>query len=199
MQSNQQWIEHPQVLTGKTVSLQPLEHSHFDELIALAGDNRIWQHYIFDASRKEVFRKSLDDALLAREKRTQYPWVIVHKPTGKLIGSTRLMDIVPEHRKLEIGWTWLIPDFWGTGINEACKLLLLTFCFEALKTARVLLKTDENNVRSRNAIEKIGGKFEGILRNDMIRENGTHRNSAYYSIIDTEWTEIKKQLEKMLL
>ena len=184
MQSNQQWIEHPQVLTGKVVSLLPLEHSHFDELIALAGDNHIWQHYIFDASREEVFRKSLDEALLAREKRTQYPWVIVHKPTRKLIGSTRLMDIVPEHRKLEIGWTWLTPDYWGTGINEECKLLLLTYCFEALKTTRVLLKTDENNVRSRKAIEKIGGKFEGILRNDMIRENGTHRNSAYYSFID---------------
>lgn len=198
MQNNPYWIAHPQLLTRNNVTLAPLEEMHFDELTELAADKHIWQHYIFDASNEKNFRKSLNDALTARDKETQYPWVIVHKSTGKIIGSTRLMDIVPEHRKLEIGWTWLLPEFWGTGINEECKMLILSYCFEVLHAVRVLLKTDENNMRSRKAIEKIGGKFEGILRNDMIRENGTHRNSAYYSIIDAEWKETKSRIEKLL-
>lgn len=198
MQNNAYWTAHPRLLTGNNVMLAPLEETHFDELTEVGADEHIWQHYIFDASNEKTFRKSLNDALTARDKGTQYPWVIVHKPTGKIIGSTRLMDIVPEHRKLEIGWTWLLPEFWGTGINEECKMLILSHCFEVLNAIRVLLKTDENNIRSRKAIEKIGGKFEGILRNDMIRENGTHRNSAYYSIIDAEWKETKSRIKKLL-
>ncbi len=106
------------------------------------------------------------------------------------------MDIQPNHKKLEIGWTWLHPDYWGTEVNLECKLLLLTYCFEELKTYRVQFKTDENNIRSRKAIEKIGGKFEGILRHDMIRDNGTKRNSAYFSIIDSEWGDVKRALVK---
>ena len=102
-----------------------------------------------------------------------------------------------EHKKLEIGSTWLHPDYWGTEINFECKLLLLTYCFEALHTIRVQLKTDENNIRSRKAIQKIGGQFEGIFRNDMIRDNNTKRNSAYFSIIDEEWEDNKLKLTEL--
>ena len=104
------------------------------------------------------------------------------------------MDIFPKHKKLEIGSTWLHPGYWATEINLECKLLLLTYCFEELKAVRVQLKTDENNIRSRKAIEKIGGQFEGVLRNEIIRDNGTKRNSAIYSIIDEEWTAKKERL-----
>ena len=90
------------------------------------------------------------------------------------------------------------PDYWATAINYECKLLLLTFCFEKLQAVRVQLKTDEHNWRSRKAIEKIGARYEGILRHDMIRENGTIRNSAYFSIIDSEWPETKQQLQHKL-
>ena len=99
-----------------------------------------------------------------------------------------------KHKKLEIGSTWLHPDYWATAINPECKLLLLTYCFEVLQAVRVQLKTDEKNMRSRKAIEKIGGQFEGILRNDMIRDNYTKRNSAYFSIIDDEWKDKKARL-----
>lgn len=191
-------IAHPQALSGARVMLLPLERSHFNELAVLATDKRIWAHYVSDASDKDAFYSSLQDAIAARENGTQYPFVIVYRETGKIIGSTRLMDIVPGHKKLEIGWTWLSTEFWGTGINEECKWLLLSYCFETLGIVRVLLKTDENNLRSRNAIEKIGGKFEGILRNDMMRQNGTHRNSAYYSIIANEWEEARKRILKLL-
>ena len=108
------------------------------------------------------------------------------------------MDIHPKDRKLEIGWTWLHPDYWATAINPECKLLLLTYCFETLKTIRVQLKTSDINLRSRKAIEKIGGKFEGVLRKDRIRDNGVPRNSAYFSIIEEEWESAKKNLEKLL-
>jgi RimJ/RimL family protein N-acetyltransferase len=105
------------------------------------------------------------------------------------------MDIQHKHKKLEIGTTWLHPDHWGTVINFECKLLLLTYAFETLRALRVQFKTDENNIRSRKAIEKVGGRFEGILRNDMLRDNGTRRNSAYFSIIEEEWSGVKKMLE----
>ena len=133
-----------------------------------------------------------------RKKGNQFPFVIFHKHNKKLIGSTRFLDIQPKHKKLEIGSTWLHLDYWATEVNLECKLLLLTYCFENLQTIRVQLKTDENNIRSRKAIEKIGGQFEGILRNDMIRANNTIRNSAYYSILINEWNEKKLKLAELI-
>ncbi len=108
------------------------------------------------------------------------------------------MDISLQHRGLEIGWTWLTPALWGTGFNYECKLLLLTHAFEKLHMIRVYLKTDENNLRSRTAIGKIGASFEGILRNHMIRDDGTYRHSAVYSIIESEWPEVKLSLKQKL-
>lgn len=178
-------------LKGKSVNLIPLEEKHFSELIRLAADKKIWEYYIFDCSREEKISEELEKALIEKEKGTQFPFVIIHKLSNNIIGSTRFLDIQEEHKKLEIGWTWLSSQYWATEINPECKLLLLTFIFEELKFIRVQLKTDERNIRSRKAIEKIGGKFEGILRNDMIRENGTLRNSALYSITDNDWNEVK--------
>src|SRR5205085_2094257 len=142
----------------------------------------------------EKFLTAYKNVLIEREKGNHYPFVIVHKHSGKLIGSTRLFEIHPKDKNLEIGWTWLHPDYWATGINFECKLLLLTFCFEILGTIRVQLKTSDNNLRSRKAIEKIGGQFEGVLRKDRIRDNGEFRSSAYYSILDDEWENVKQNL-----
>jgi RimJ/RimL family protein N-acetyltransferase len=185
-------------LVGKQVQLAPLDESNFENLISLSKEKQIWQHYVIDGSNTENMQQSLEVALLEREKGTQYPFVILKLDDGEVIGSTRFLDIQENHKKLEIGWTWLHPNYWGTKINLECKMLLLTYCFEELSVQRVQLKTDENNLRSRKAIEKIGGHFEGIIRNDMIRENGTKRNSALYSMIDTEWQITKKQLEERI-
>jgi RimJ/RimL family protein N-acetyltransferase len=136
----------------------------------------------------------LDD----RDKGTQFPFVIYHKAHNKLIGSTRFIDIQPLHNKLEIGWTWLHPDYWASAVNFECKLLLLTFAFESLGVYRVQFKVDVLNMRSRKAVEKIGGIAEGILRNDMVRENGTKRNSVYFSIIESEWPETKKRITALI-
>jgi RimJ/RimL family protein N-acetyltransferase len=188
------WIKHPTELEGKFVKLIPLDESHFEELYELGKEPKIWEFLPVDCSEKRKFIKTYREALEERKKGNHYPFVILNKKTGKFIGSTRLFDIHSKDRKLEIGWTWLHPDFWATGLNYECKLLLLTFCFENLKTIRVQLKTSDTNLRSRKAIEKIGGKFEGILRKDRIRDDGTSRNAAYYSIIDEEWTTVKKNL-----
>lgn len=191
------WIPSETQLNGEIVDLLPLERTHFSELLQLATEKRIWEFYVFDGTDPKRLLQLLEAALVERENGTQYPFVIYHKAEKRLIGSTRFLDIQSAHRKLEIGWTWLHPDYWATAVNFECKLLLLTYSFEQLKAVRVQLKTDETNLRSRKAIEKIGGKFEGILRNDMLRDNGTHRHSAYYSIIGSEWVALKPELTRM--
>lgn len=192
------WINDNTSLHGQVIDLLPLEKEHFSELEVLSKDKRIWEFYVMDCSNSDTFLGTLDNALDEREKGTQFPFVIYHKGVNKIIGSTRFMEIQPIHKKLEIGWTWLHPDYWATEVNLECKLLLLKHCFENLNALRVQLKTDENNLRSRTAIEKIGGIYEGILRYDMLRSNGTKRNSAYYSIIDLEWVEVEKKLIQLL-
>jgi len=192
------WIKHPTVLKGETVDLIPLEKEHFDALFIAASDKELWKYIPTDCSVRETFNTSYNAALQEREKGINYPFVVYHKKTGKFIGSTRLFDILPNDKKLEIGWTWIAKEYWGTDVNFECKLLLLTFCFEVLKARRVQIKTDENNARSRKAIEKIGGHFEGILRKDKIRENGTSRNAAYFSIIDDEWPAAEQKIKSQL-
>jgi len=192
------WIEHPITLDGQLVQLFTLNKDHFSELESLAKDKRIWQHYVYDGSDSNTLRAVLKTALIDMLNGTQLPFVIYLRREKRLIGSTRFMDIQPLNRKLEIGSTWLHPDYWGSEVNLECKLLMLTYCFEKVGALRVQFKTDEDNKRSRKAIEKIGGKFEGIFRHDMLRDNGTNRNSAYYSIINLEWSDVKTNLTNLL-
>ncbi len=191
-------IPHKTILQGKLVELIPLEKVHFEELADRAQEKRIWEFIPITMSSVHDCIQAFTKAIIERDNGSQFPFVIYHKQDRKIIGSTRLMNIEAAHRKLEIGWTWLHPDYWATAVNVECKLLLLTFCFETLQAIRVQLKTDENNIRSRKAIAKIGGTFEGILRNDWIRDDGTFRNSAYFSIIHSEWEITKTQLNDLL-
>lgn len=192
------WIKHPTILMGESVELLPLEEKHFEELSLMANDARIWEFYPFDMSNSKLIWNNFKNAILEKEKGNRYPFAIYNKRVNKLVGSTQFLDIQPKYKKLEIGATWLHPDYWATEINLECKLLLLTYCFETLKAYRVQLKTDEKNIRSQKAIQKIGATFEGILRNDMIRDNGTKRSSAYFSIIAEEWVDRKSKLTKLL-
>jgi RimJ/RimL family protein N-acetyltransferase len=196
MQSN--WIPHPTILKGEQIELHPLEKDHFEPLFSAAADEELWRLIPTDCSKRDVFDQAYNVALKERDKGNQYPFVIYHKESKELIGSTRLFEIFPNDKKLEIGWTWLIKKYWGTSINLECKLLLLTHCFEVLKTRRVQLKTDVINLRSRKAIEKTGAEFEGILRKDRIKANGESRSAAYYSIIDDEWEFAKAKIRSQL-
>ncbi|PWA10548.1 GNAT family N-acetyltransferase [Flavobacterium laiguense] len=188
------WINHPVILRGKSVELVPLEKEHFEKLYKAAADKKLWELIPTDCSNRETFETAYNFSLAEREKGNQYPFVIFHKQTKEVIGSTRFFEIYPLDKKLEIGWTWIITKYWGTEINLECKLLLLSFCFEILKTNRVQIKTKDNNFRSRKAIEKIGGVFEGVLRKDRVQSDGTARNAVYYSILDSEWESAKQKI-----
>jgi RimJ/RimL family protein N-acetyltransferase len=191
------WIQHV-VLKGVEVDLIPLDEKHFPALDALGSEKKIWEFIPIDMSTSAQRIQVFENAIISRIQGTQYPFAIYSKEENKLIGSTRFMNIEQEHKKLEIGWTWLHPDYWNTTVNLECKLLLLTFCFQELKAIRVQLKTDANNTRSQKAIQKIGAKYEGTLRHDWIRANGTIRDSLYFSIINTEWPETREKLSNLL-
>ncbi|RYE25809.1 MAG: N-acetyltransferase [Sphingobacteriales bacterium] len=189
------WIQHPVQLQNEYVRLEPLSAEHFEELLAVAQSPEIWQFLSLDGTDRETLRNELKSALLRRPTGEEYPFTIFDNRTGKIIGSTRFYNIFPGHRKLEIGWTWYTPQVWGKGHNIACKLLLLTYCFEVLNTVRVQFQAHDKNMRSRAAIRKIGAKYEGTLRNERIRYNGEVRSTAIFSIIDEEWPEVKRLLE----
>lgn len=192
------WIPYPVILEGEKVKLVPLESAHLPDLLAVGMQEQIWEHISMNGADSDKLLLHLKSAILKRATAEQYPFTVIDKITGKIIGSTLFHNIFPEHLKLEIGWTWYDPAYWRTGYNRECKLLLLTYCFETLKTVRVQLQTDENNQRSRTAILGIGASFEGILRKERIRANGAFRNTAMYSIIDDEWPQVKAQLTAKL-
>jgi RimJ/RimL family protein N-acetyltransferase len=192
------WVKYPVIIEGVNLWVIPLEKSHLSELSKLASDTRIWEFYPFDGSNENRFLEIYNNFIEEREKGMKYPFVIINKRNNKIIGSTSFLDIQMNHRKLEIGATWLHPNHWGTSSNLECKLIILNHCFSELLARRVQLKTDEKNIRSRKAIEKTGAQFEGILRNEMVRDNNTNRNSVFYSIIDSEWQNIKFKLIELL-
>jgi len=187
-------IQHPVLLEGQNVRLMPLDNSHFAELLDVGCNPEIWKNMSIRGHDKDVLMMHLKSSVLKRATGEMYPFTVIDKANGKIIGSTFLHNIFSEHRKLEIGWTWYDPEYWGTGINTECKLLLLTYCFEKLGTVRVQLQTSDMNLRSRAAIEKIGAKLEGILRKERIRADGTFRNTVMYSITDDEWPGVKGML-----
>jgi RimJ/RimL family protein N-acetyltransferase len=147
---------------------------------------------------KEKLAEFLQECIAKRISGDFYPFVIVVNETGHIAGCTIYHSIKQENKNLEIGCTWLHPQYWSAGLNTECKYLMLQHCFEELGTIRVQLKANDNNTRSRKAIEKIGGRFEGILRKDKILEDGAIRNAAYYSIIDDEWPQVKSMLQGTL-
>lgn len=191
------WIDHPLELEGKHIVLKPLAEEHFEELCTIGRDEKIWQFMPVRGHEPEQLLKSLIEAIQKRDEGEQYPFVILEKRNGKVIGSTRFLRLNEEHKNLEIGYTWFRPAYWGSGYNEECKLLMLRYCFEKLKTIRVQIIAAEANLRSRKAIERIGGQFEGILRNVIIR-NGEKRSVAYYSILEEEWPKTELRLLELL-
>ncbi|MDM1350068.1 GNAT family N-acetyltransferase [Myroides marinus] len=195
---NNSWVPYPLVLEGNTVKLVPLEEHHLEELYKASSDKELWRLVPTDCSDRDTFYANYRNALAARDKGVQYPFVILDKETNAIIGSTRFFEMYEADKKLEIGWTWITQGYWGTVVNLECKLLLLTYCFETLKVNRVQLKTKDDNIRSRKAIEKIGGVFEGVLRKDKIQNDGTTRNAAYYSILDNEWGIAKNKIESLI-
>jgi RimJ/RimL family protein N-acetyltransferase len=192
------WIDHPIILKGNEVELLPLEEAHLDSLFLAASNKEIWELTSVDYSVEEIFYPNFRKALNERDSGNVYPFVIIHKYSNMIIGTTRLLEICPNDKKIEIGVTWIMKEFWGTTVNLECKLLLLNYCFETLEANRVQFRAKDNNLRSRRAIEKIGGVFEGILRKDKMEPNGMPRNTAFYSILNTEWGKAKESIKQQI-
>lgn len=185
-------------LIGHRTMLTPLELRHIDQLYEAASDPAVWTYMPMRIQTADDMLALVTDALAARQSGHEFPFVIIDQQKGRVVGSTRFLDISPANRSLEIGWTWLDPAAWRTSINTEAKYLLLRHCFESLRTIRVQFKTDSRNRRSQQAIERIGGVREGVLRRNRILQNGYIRDSVYYSIIDQEWPTVKTALEQRL-
>jgi RimJ/RimL family protein N-acetyltransferase len=185
----------PVVLTGKHVRLEPMTEAHVPGLTAVGLDDNIWEHMLYGEVRTEDdVRRWVRDIL----SRPDLPFVAIHLESGSVAGATRYLNMAPEHRGLEVGGTWYGLKFQRTAVNTECKYLLLKYAFETLGCIRVQFKTDKRNERSQRAIERLGAKREGALRNHMILPDGRFRDSVFFSIIDTEWPEVRARLEEML-
>lgn len=189
----------PVVLTGSHVRLEPMTEAHVPVLAEIGVGQPFWGFMVYgNINSVEDMRGWVLDILSRAEKGTDLPFVAVHLASGRVAGATRYLNIMPDDRGLEIGGTWYGSAFQRTAVNTECKYLLLRHAFEELGCIRVQLKTDLRNERSQRAIERIGGVKEGVLRNHMILPDGHIRHSVFYSILDTEWPQVKKRLQEML-
>lgn len=185
-------------LIGTHVELRPLQADHAADLVAAAADGELWNLKVTVVPGPETVDGYVATALQGRQAGTVMPFVIVRRESNRIIGSTRFWKIDRTNRKLEIGHTWLSQSAQRSSINTEAKLLLLTFAFEVMQCVRVQFTTDELNEKSRAAILRIGAKQEGIVRHERIMPDGRKRNSVRFSIIDTEWLEVKAMLEARL-
>ncbi len=189
----------PVTLTGTVVRLEPLAPEHAEDLYAAAQDPRIGRYLPSDPSGSlEAMREWIAVPLHSPDKGAQCSFAIMEKETGRAVGSTRYLNILPVDRALEIGGTWLTTRVQRTAVNTECKYLLLRHAFEDLGAIRVQLKTDSRNDISQRAIERLGAVREGVLRKHMLVQNGYIRDSVMYSILDSEWPVVKARLEDFL-
>jgi N-acetyltransferase len=187
-----------QRLEGRRVVLEPLEPRHEDGLWAAAQDPRIWTWMsVLAAASRESFHEWFEEALAARRSAEAVPLATLDAGTGAPIGSTRYLAIRPEHRVVEIGWTWVAPSHWSSGANVEAKYLMLRHAFD-VGFLRVEFKTDALNTRSRGALAALPAEFEGIHRRHMLVRGGERRDSAWYAVIDADWPEVRSALERRL-
>ena len=184
-------------LEGRLVVLEPLAREHEAGLLAAAADPEVWRWMpVGPPADAGAFSRFVTEALAQAASGVEVPFAVLRD--GVPVGSTRYLALSPEHRRLEIGWTWMARCTWGTGANVEAKLLLLEHAFERLGARRVEFKTDALNERSRRALEGLPARFEGVHRKHMLVRGGENRDSAWYSVIDEEWPEVRRNLERRL-
>jgi N-acetyltransferase len=193
----QDWVT-PVTLTGRRIRMEPLEERHLDDLARVASDDAVFRWItnrpMDDTALRAWFEQTRADADAALE----VPFATIDLASGRAIGSSRYMTIAPEHRRLEIGWTWLGLAYQRSGANREATLLQLTHAFDTLGAERVEFKTHARNVASRTALLGIGATFEGVLRHHTIMADGSNRDSAFYGVIAPEWPDVKARLEGLL-
>ena len=189
----------PVTLTGKVVRLEPLSEAHIPALALAGRDESIWKYMRYaDLTSEESMTAWVRDMLRRQQTGTDLPFAVIHLASGRAAGATRYLEMRPPHRSLEIGGTWYAPEFQRTAVNTECKYLMLKYAFEVMKCIRVQFKADMRNERSVRAIERLGAVREGVLRNHYILQDGTFRDSVYFSILDREWPATKISLEERL-
>ncbi len=189
----------PVTLEGTWARLEPLRIEHAAALHTAAQDEAIWRYVSSNPSASVGAMEGwIARAREAQTAGSELPFVIFARAADEVVGSTRYMTITPEHRGLEIGWTWLARQARRTAVNTECKYLLLRHAFETLGMIRVQLKTDSRNLISQRAIARLGAVREGILRKHMIYADGYQRDTVMFSIIEEEWPTVRAHLEMKL-
>jgi len=186
------------LLEGNRLLLRPLQYDDADALVHAAADGELWNLTVTIVPSSTTVGSYLKRALDGRDAGSVLPFAIVLKDTGEVIGSTRFWKVDRLNRKLEIGSSWISASWQKTFVNTEAKYLMLRHAFEVLDCVRVQFTTDENNQASRNAILRLGAQQEGIVRHERIMPDGRKRNSVRFSIIDEEWPQVRRNLEKKL-
>ena len=185
----------PAVLEGRGIRLEPLTDEHHDGLAAAAADGRLWELWFTSVPAPDGVRGYIADALAGQKQGHMLPWAVRDLESGAVIGSTRYHDIVPGIDRVEIGYTWYAQSRQRTPVNTTCKLLLLAHAFDTLGCKVVGLRTDNFNFRSQRAIEALGAKRDGVIRHHGVRRDGTVRDTFMYSILASEWPDVRRHLE----
>ena len=188
----------PVVLEGRYARLEPLTLEHTGGLAEVGLDDDLWKWIPTPVQTPEEMAAYVQTALNEQANGSALPFALIEKATGRTVGCTRYANIERTHHRLEIGWTWVARQWQRTAINTEAKYLLLRHAFEGLGCMRVELKTDSLNARSRAAILRIGAREEGTFRNHMITATGRIRHTVYFSVIDSEWPDVKASLEARL-
>ena len=184
----------PVELEGHGVRLEPLNASHTDALRAAASDGRLWELWFTAVPQPDTVDAYIQAAIDGQSAGQMLPWAVRELTQGRIVGSTRYHDIVAAIDRVEIGYTWYGRSWQRTHINTACKLLLFQHAFETLGCQVVALRTDKFNFASQRAIERLGAKKDGVIRHHQARRDGTVRDSVMYSVLLSEWQDIRRHL-----
>ena len=193
-----EWPRLPERLEGDIVVLEPLGPEHEAGLREIAADPEIWRWMTVHGHEQEAFARWLEMTRTAAAEGREAPFAILLRETGRVVGSSRYLSLRPEHRGLEIGYTWHSREVWGKGVNVEAKYLLLRHAFEDVGCMRVEFKTDARNERARAALEALPARFEGIFQKHMLVRNDVVPDSAWYAITDSEWAAVRANLERRI-
>lgn len=188
----------PVTLEGHGVRLEPMAPSHRDDIAAAAADGRLWELWFTAVPTADQAEAYIDKALQGQRDGHMLPWVVRELTSGRIVGSTRYHDIVAAIDRVEIGYTFYGASWQRSHVNSSCKLLLLAHAFDGLGCHVVGLRTDNFNFRSQRAIEALGAKKDGVIRHHQARRDGTVRDSVMYSILASEWPDVRRHLELRL-
>jgi len=190
---------HPTPLEAHGIRLEPLAAEHHDGLLAAASDGKLWELWFTSVPEPDGVERYIAEALAGQAQGTMLPWVVRELASGTIVGTTRYHDIIASADRVEIGYTWYARRWQRTHVNTACKLLLLGHAFDTVGCGVVGLRTDIANTTSQRAIERLGARKDGVIRHQMRRRDGTVRDTVMYSILASEWPEVRVRLQRRLV